>query len=55
MSIFKFYFHSIFNIIPWFQPRETLSDMRCVPVVETTAIFMIKNNKKSAQSAKSAS
>lgn len=36
MSIFKFYFHSIFKHSPWFQPRETLSDMRCVPVVETT-------------------
>ncbi len=41
MKYYKYRFlDSIFTVFfkhnPWFQPRETLSDMRCVPVVETT-------------------
>ena len=45
MSIFKFYFHSIIKHSPWFQSRETLSHMRCVPVVETTGyVYDVMNN-----------
>lgn len=55
MSIFKFCFHNIFKHSPWFQSRETLNDMRCGQVVETTGYVNDEKQYKSAQSVKSVS